>query len=148
MSGEQGVVIGFLNSFVHIFMYFYYMLAAMGPRYRKYLWWKKYMTWIQLIQFTIMLTYLLLIVIFDCNVPRALTVFFLVNVCIFLYLFTSFYLTAYSQKKAAAAEAIVIKVKNKEAEAIGLNGCLNNNNSKSIFGEDEYVLQNVRLKYD
>ena len=30
-------------------MYFYYMVAAMGPKYQKYIWWKKYMTRIQLV---------------------------------------------------------------------------------------------------
>jgi len=39
----------FLNSGVHILMYTYYMLSAMGPQVRKYLWWKKYMTVIQLV---------------------------------------------------------------------------------------------------
>jgi hypothetical protein len=51
-AGEQGVVIGFLNSVVHVIMYFYYMVAAMGPKYQKYLWWKKYMTWIQLVRYS------------------------------------------------------------------------------------------------
>lgn len=96
-------MIGFLNSFVHIFMYFYYMLAAMGPQYRKYLWWKKYITWIQLIQFTIMLSYLTLIVYLDCKLHRALTIFFMVNVSIFLYLFSSFYINAYSKNKKLKA---------------------------------------------
>jgi hypothetical protein len=50
-AGEQGVVIGFLNSVVHVIMYFYYMVAAMGPKYQKYIWWKKYMTWIQLVRY-------------------------------------------------------------------------------------------------
>jgi hypothetical protein len=49
-AGEQGVMIGCLNSLVHVIMYFYYMVAAMGPKYQKYLWWKKYMTWIQLVR--------------------------------------------------------------------------------------------------
>lgn len=47
--GEQGVLIGFLNSLVHAVMYTYYLIAALGPKYQKYLWWKKYMTWIQLV---------------------------------------------------------------------------------------------------
>lgn len=38
-----------LNNFVHVLMYFYYMLAAMGPQYQKYLWWKKYMTELQIV---------------------------------------------------------------------------------------------------
>ncbi|KOX78651.1 Elongation of very long chain fatty acids protein 7 [Melipona quadrifasciata] len=48
LPGEQGALIGFLNTFVHIVMYSYYLIAALGPEYKKYLWWKKYMTWIQL----------------------------------------------------------------------------------------------------
>lgn len=38
-----------LNNFVHILMYFYYMLAAMGPQYQKFLWWKRYMTELQIV---------------------------------------------------------------------------------------------------
>lgn len=47
--GEQGILIGFLNSFVHVVMYGYYLLAALGPRVQKYLWWKKYITKLQLV---------------------------------------------------------------------------------------------------
>ncbi|KAJ8300289.1 hypothetical protein KUTeg_021808, partial [Tegillarca granosa] len=36
------------NTFVHIIMYSYYGLAAMGPHMQKYLWWKKYITKLQL----------------------------------------------------------------------------------------------------
>lgn len=42
---------GFLNSGVHVFMYAYYMLAAFGNWVRPYLWWKKYLTTLQLVQF-------------------------------------------------------------------------------------------------
>lgn len=38
-----------LNNFVHVLMYFYYMLSAMGPQYQKYLWWKRYMTELQIV---------------------------------------------------------------------------------------------------
>lgn len=33
-----------INSFVHVIMYFYYYLAALGPGMQNYLWWKKYIT--------------------------------------------------------------------------------------------------------
>lgn len=99
LPGEQGVVIGFLNSLVHVVMYFYYLIAALGPKYQKYLWWKKYMTWIQLTQFCIMLAYLVFIIAIDCKLPKALTFFFVGNVVIFLYLFSDFYRKAYLKKK-------------------------------------------------
>lgn len=38
-----------LNTFVHIVMYFYYMLSALGPEYQKYIWWKKYLTAFQMV---------------------------------------------------------------------------------------------------
>ncbi|XP_003428006.1 elongation of very long chain fatty acids protein AAEL008004 [Nasonia vitripennis] len=101
LPGEQGVVIGFLNSFVHIVMYSYYLIAALGPEYRKYLWWKKYMTWMQLIQFAMMLVYLMFTLAMDCRMPKALTYFFLTNVVIFIYLFSDFYRKAYAKPKKA-----------------------------------------------
>ena len=41
--------VAMLNSFVHIFMYTYYGLAAIGPHMQKYLWWKRYLTRMQLV---------------------------------------------------------------------------------------------------
>ena len=38
-----------INCFVHVVMYTYYLLSALGPRVRKYLWWKKYLTGMQLV---------------------------------------------------------------------------------------------------
>lgn len=53
LPGQQGAVIIFLNSLVHVIMYTYYLISALGPKYKKYLWWKKYMTWIQLVKFSL-----------------------------------------------------------------------------------------------
>lgn len=39
-----------LNCFVHTIMYTYYMLSALGERVRKYLWWKKYVTMLQMVR--------------------------------------------------------------------------------------------------
>lgn len=38
-----------VNSFIHVLMYSYYALAALGPHIAKYLWWKKYLTILQLV---------------------------------------------------------------------------------------------------
>ncbi|XP_076386109.1 elongation of very long chain fatty acid james bond protein [Megachile rotundata] len=99
LPDEQGAMIAFLNSIVHIVMYTYYLIAALGPNYRKYLWWKKYMTAMQLTQFALMLGYLLMILAMDCKLPRAITYFFMANVVIFIYLFSDFYRKAYSKKE-------------------------------------------------
>lgn len=49
ISGGMGTFHALLNCVVHVFMYTYYGLSAMGPKYQKYLWWKKYLTTIQLV---------------------------------------------------------------------------------------------------
>ncbi|KAG1652472.1 Elongation of very long chain fatty acids protein 7 [Nymphon striatum] len=41
--------VGFTNSLVHAVMYAYYGLASMGPHMKKYLWWKRYLTKMQLV---------------------------------------------------------------------------------------------------
>lgn len=48
--GGHGTFIGMMNAFVHIIMYIYYFFAAMGPQYQKYLWWKKYITTMQMVR--------------------------------------------------------------------------------------------------
>lgn len=98
LPGEQGVVIAFLNSVVHVIMYNYYLIAALGPKYKKYLWWKKYMTWIQLVQFALILTYLVFTLIMDCRTPKVLTYLFAILITIFMYLFSNFYRQAYKKK--------------------------------------------------
>lgn len=39
-----------INSCVHVVMYLYYGLSALGPVAQPYLWWKKHMTAIQLVR--------------------------------------------------------------------------------------------------
>ncbi|XP_053994486.1 elongation of very long chain fatty acids protein 7-like [Hylaeus volcanicus] len=98
LPGEQGAMLGILNSFVHIVMYTYYLIAALGAEYKKYLWWKKYMTCLQLVQFVMMLCYLMMTLAMDCKVPKTLTYFFMANVVLFLYLFGDFYRKSYTKK--------------------------------------------------
>lgn len=51
--GGHSTFFGMLNTFVHIVMYSYYLLAALGPKVQKYLWWKKYLTALQMVSFFI-----------------------------------------------------------------------------------------------
>ncbi len=44
-----GTFAGMFNCFIHVLMYGYYMLAAFGPHMQKYLWWKKYLTKLQIV---------------------------------------------------------------------------------------------------
>lgn len=38
-----------VNSCIHVAMYLYYALAACGPKIQKYLFWKKYLTILQMV---------------------------------------------------------------------------------------------------
>ncbi|GFY70915.1 elongation of very long chain fatty acids protein 1 [Trichonephila inaurata madagascariensis] len=55
--GGYNSIFPLFNAFVHIWMYLYYGLAAIGPGMQKYLWWKKHLTKLQLVQFTVMFFY-------------------------------------------------------------------------------------------
>lgn len=50
IPGGHGTLGNLINNAVHVVMYLYYMLSAMGPEYQKYLWWKKHLTTVQLVR--------------------------------------------------------------------------------------------------
>lgn len=119
-------------------MYAYYMIAAMGPEYQKYLWWKKYMTWIQLTQFCIMLTYLVFIIMMDCKLHRSLTFFFVGNVVIFLYLFSDFYRKSYIKNKKLNAIKMKVSLTAQQKSSIEVNNCNN-----VLMGLEDVQQQNL-----
>ncbi|KAJ9590199.1 hypothetical protein L9F63_016688 [Diploptera punctata] len=94
--GGHGTFIGVINSFVHIIMYFYYMMAAMGPQFQKYLWWKKYITTLQMGQFCLAFLHSFQLLFHDCEYPRWSLFLILPNAIFFYYLFSDFYNKAYS----------------------------------------------------
>lgn len=98
---EQGILIGFLNSIVHIIMYSYYFLAALGPSVQKYLFWKRYVTKLQLLQFMMVITYFISLTLRGCKIHNVVTVYCILNGCLFWWLFFRFYKNAYYNSKAA-----------------------------------------------
>ncbi|KAI9584426.1 elongation of very long chain fatty acids protein 7-like [Glossina fuscipes] len=87
-----------LNNGIHILMYFYYLVAAMGPQYQRYLWWKKYITKMQMGQFALVLLYMAIIAMKGCGVSLAMKMGIILNASVFLLLFTNFYRKAYTKK--------------------------------------------------
>lgn len=84
-----------VNCFVHVLMYSYYALAAMGPHVQKYLWWKKYLTMIQLIQFGAGVTIGIHLIVSGCQFTRWMQYVFVCYALSFLMLFSDFYKNAY-----------------------------------------------------
>lgn len=96
--GGHATFFGMLNTFVHIIMYTYYLLAAMGPKYQKYLWWKKHLTTMQMIQFIAVFIHSAQLFFIDCNFPKVLAYAMCFNALMFLSLFSNFYIQVRNRK--------------------------------------------------
>ncbi|CAH4008659.1 elongation of very long chain fatty acids protein 7-like [Pieris brassicae] len=97
-AGGEGAVLALLNSAVHIVMYSYYFLSGLGPKFQKYLWWKKYVTKMQLSQFVLMLVYCIWTYFSpQCQYAAGFTYFISFNVIVFLLLFVNFYSKSYKK---------------------------------------------------
>ncbi|XP_076642508.1 stuck in traffic [Halictus rubicundus] len=125
--GGHGTFIGVINSFVHIIMYTYYLLAALLPQYQKYLWWKKYITTLQMGQFCLALLHSCQLVIYDCDYPKWSLYLILPNAIFFYFLFADFYNDAYQQRESKITTAANENGIAKKTS----NGCLQNGKGKT-----------------
>ena len=82
------------------------MLASIGPHMNKYLWWKKYITILQLIQFVLVAIHTGQLFFNGCNFPLPLAALLQVNTLLFIYMFGMFYLENY--KKDKKKEKIIV----------------------------------------
>lgn len=48
-AGGHVALFGTINAFVHVVMYFYYLLTAVDASYKKSIWWKRHITELQLV---------------------------------------------------------------------------------------------------
>lgn len=97
--GGHGTFFGLLNTFVHVIMYSYYLVAAMGPQYQKYLWWKKYLTTMQMVQFVLVFLHTVQLFFIECDFPIILAYVMCFNSIMFMTLFTNFYIQAYIKRR-------------------------------------------------
>lgn len=101
ISGGHSTFFGLLNTFVHIVMYSYYLLAALGPKVQPYLWWKKYLTAFQMVQFIAIMIHAFQLLFIDCNYPKAFVWWIGMHAVMFFFLFNDFYQQNYQEKKTA-----------------------------------------------
>ncbi|XP_046862328.1 elongation of very long chain fatty acids protein 4-like [Xenia sp. Carnegie-2017] len=94
-GGGQSFFSCMANSFVHIIMYTYYAMSAISFL-RKYLWWKKYLTQLQLIQFFCIIAQTQYAIHTSCVYPKMLLWAFSLYIFSFIVLFTNFYLKSYT----------------------------------------------------
>ncbi|XP_068630629.1 very long chain fatty acid elongase 4-like [Battus philenor] len=104
LPSDHYVLIGAMNSFVHVIMYSYYGISSLGPQYTKYLWWKKHLTKIQLVQFVLALTTTYFQQkLSPCPMPDFVQNFFMFALISFFVLFMDFYLRSYRNKRSTEA---------------------------------------------
>ncbi|XP_039261181.2 very long chain fatty acid elongase 7-like [Styela clava] len=97
--GGLGTFHGMINSFVHLVMYTYYGIAALGPAYQKYLWWKKYLTVFQMTQFVVVFSHIGYVIAFtNCKYPEVFKYIIGAYGTIFFILFADFWTKAYSRR--------------------------------------------------
>lgn len=101
-AGGHPTLLGVINSFIHVFMYTYYMLSAFGPHMQKYLWWKKHLTTMQIVQFVIIFLHNIQMLFTNCNFPKPLSFLLVLNAGIFIYMFGSFYVDNYIKREPKA----------------------------------------------
>lgn len=128
-AGGHSTFFAMLNSFVHIVMYFYYMIAAMGPKYQKYIWWKKHLTTFQMVQFVAIFAHQFQLLFRECNYPKYFMVWIGFHGAMFLFLFSDFYKVKYTSVKDKAKAAIA----NGAYGNGNGNGNSNGNGNVSIF---------------
>jgi len=84
------------NSGVHTVMYFYYLLSAWGVN-PKYLWWKRYLTSLQMVQFVLVFLHCLQPLFFQCDYPKSITLLMIFNCILFWFFFYAFYKKSYAK---------------------------------------------------
>ncbi|GBL99721.1 hypothetical protein AVEN_249757-1 [Araneus ventricosus] len=72
-------------------MYSYYCLSALGPAMAKYLWWKQYLTLLQIVQFVLILLYLFVEFLNGCVKLNNTEIALAAHVSFMLFLFLDFY---------------------------------------------------------
>lgn len=118
VAGGQSFFGAMINSFIHVVMYGYYGLSALGPHMQKYLWWKRYLTMMQLTQFYIGMIYTLQSLYFDCDFPKWMQYAGFCYGATIIALFLNFYIQTYIRRPArskAAKKESNGKVKSSEA---------------------------------
>lgn len=115
-------------------MYSYYLLAALGPQVQPYLWWKKYLTAFQMIQFIAIMIHAFQLLFIECNYPKAFVWWIGLHAVMFLFLFNEFYKQSYIDKKAHKQA--------KEAKIANTNGTAGNHMENGMSNGEKHTISN------
>ncbi|XP_063724016.1 very long chain fatty acid elongase 4-like [Symsagittifera roscoffensis] len=114
VAGGQAFFGSMINSWIHVLMYLYYGLSAIGPHMQKYLKWKKYLTQLQLTQFCLGIGNAAAGIYVNCDFPQWMGYALVFYASSIMALFINFYIQAYIAGKRPGGE---VKSKKKEEKA-------------------------------
>ncbi|XP_029846162.2 elongation of very long chain fatty acids protein AAEL008004-like [Ixodes scapularis] len=97
--GGQAMMALCANGIIHIIMYTYYFLCSFGPGVRPYLWWKKYLTGLQIFHIAFVGVHMTIPLFYDCGFPTGAILFSTPQWILALGMFTKFYVQAYTLKR-------------------------------------------------
>ncbi|XP_002733299.1 very long chain fatty acid elongase 4-like [Saccoglossus kowalevskii] len=101
IAGGSAFFSAMVNCFVHIIMYTYYTLSAIGPSMQPYLWWKRYLTKVQMIQFVTVMLHTAYVIYSNCGYPRWPMAFLIIYMASLFILFANFYSKTYVTKQTS-----------------------------------------------
>ncbi|XP_034287744.1 elongation of very long chain fatty acids protein 4 [Pantherophis guttatus] len=137
VAGGQAFFGAHINAFIHVVMYMYYGLAACGPKFQKYLWWKRYLTIMQLLQFHVTIGHTALSIYIDCPFPKWMHWGVIFYASTFIVLFGNFYYRTYKMPKQTK------ELKQKEKNGKITNGVIANGTSKP---ENGAIMENGKVQ--
>lgn len=100
---ESVLFVILINGFVHIIMYAYYFLSTFAVL-KPYLWWKKYLTGIQLGQF-VMIVLHSIAALYACKFPAILCAWYIGHASFLFLLFWRFYLISYRNNSRSSQKS-------------------------------------------
>ncbi|XP_028822731.1 very long chain fatty acid elongase 2 [Denticeps clupeoides] len=107
-----------LNSFIHVLMYSYYGLSTI-PSMHKYLWWKRYLTQAQLVQFVLTITHTLSAAVLPCGFPMGCLLFQTSYMMTLVILFVNFYIQTYRKRQPKGKEKSTLA---ENGHSVAING--------------------------
>ena len=117
VPGGSALSAAMVNCFVHVIMYAYYGFAALGKKVQlRFLWWKKYLTILQLLQFTTGLVLGLNAIFSGCKFTRWMQYVFVGYALSFIILFGRFYKTAYVSESKKKKKPITFSSMDKSSD--------------------------------
>lgn len=90
--------VALLNASIQVLIYVYFLLSTFESV-QPYLWWKKYITVLQLTQFGVLLMHAIVIMLYGCGYSTAVVFNGMANAAIFLVLYGQFYRKTYKTKQ-------------------------------------------------